>query len=248
MIRLLIADDQVPDTTLSSDQKIRERYSALYHDDPNRDDIVEWTLFLRKLVHLLQAQAYQVDCANTPRAVLDLTKRNTYDAIILDLGWYALKEKPYGERMVYGYQLGNQIRQNLPAAPILMFSNRYYDDDNLARTAAENGFLPVYKSRDEVCMKHLLVTIRWLLDKTTFDDRMREKRKAHEFRMYQLLSFALLGSIALSWILMGITVRYVLRNDLEVTAAATIFGLVSSFISHSIYRYVNQYRKSLGLQ
>jgi CheY-like chemotaxis protein len=255
MIRLLLADDYVPDGNLSSDQAIRDHFLHQYSNDQNRDEIAEWAIFLRGLVRLLEQQAYQVDCASTPDQARDLTKHQRYDAIILDLGWYALFASghiDYDRAMIYGFTLGNEIRQSSPV-PILMFSNRYYEKDDLARTAADLGFLPAYKSNDETCKKQVLVTIRWLLDKATLEDRRREEAtnhalqmyRDHALRMYKWLSYTLIGSIGLGGILAVVALVNVFRDSLEVTAAATVFGLISSFIGRTIYVYIKKFEESL---
>jgi CheY-like chemotaxis protein len=87
MTRILIADDQVPDSTLSSENEVRDHYMALYQDP----EFAMGFVFLRRLILLLRERAYELDCANTPDAARDFAKRNTYDAIILDLGWWTLE-------------------------------------------------------------------------------------------------------------------------------------------------------------
>jgi hypothetical protein len=250
MARLLIADDQVPDSNLASDKEVRDHYIAVHQNDELAEEFAEGCVSLRRLILLLEDRAYKVDCANTPDAALDLAKRNTYDAIILDLGWWALKEKPYAVRMRLGYEIAEQLRAINSFTPILMFSSRFYEDDQLAQTAADNRLLPVYKSDDEECRKHMLVTIRWVLNQRTLTEHVRVENehvrieaKKFALRMYRLLSAVLIGSIALGGILAGVTLVYVLRNNSELTLASTLFGLISSFISGSIYVYVHKFRR-----
>ena len=119
-------------------------------------------------------------------------------------------------------------------------------NDELPKTAAENHLLPIYKSHDEACAKHLLFTIRWITDRRTLAEQLRAEQKIYALRMYRRLSNALIGSIVVGWILVAVTLIFVLRNNSEVTLASTVFGLVSSFISGAIYRYVREYQKSLA--
>jgi CheY-like chemotaxis protein len=255
MTRLLIADDQIPNTDLSSEKEVRDCYLKIYPHADDDDDFAEGFVFFHRLIHLLRERAYEVDCASTPAAALEFAKRNTYDAVILDLGWYTMEAMPYPERMILGWQIADQIRQN-SSAPILMFSARFYEDDELARTAAEKGLLPVYKTFDEECQKHLLVTIRWAtLNKTVaarsaeerqvHADRMDREQKNHALWMYRWLSNVLLSSIAFSVILLGTTAVFLLKNDVKVTVASAVFGLVSTFISSTVYQNIGRYQKSL---
>src|SRR2546423_10800041 len=155
MTRILIADDLIPERSFSSDQEVRNHYLMKYKDDRNAVELAEWFVFFRKLMLLLRERGYEVDGANTPVTALDFVKRNTYDAIVLDLGWYTLENMSYDDKMLLGFSIADQIRQYSPAQ-ILMFSNRFPERSDLAATAAEKGLLPVYKSHDEACMYHLL--------------------------------------------------------------------------------------------
>jgi hypothetical protein len=127
-----------------------------------------------------------------------------------------------------------------------MFSARFYEDDDLARTAAEKGLLPVYKSYDKACAAHLLVSIRWITQKKELTDRIRDEQKIFALRMYRRLSEVLLGSIVFSVILVGVTVFCVWTNNVNVTAASSLFGVISTFISGAIYKYAGEYQKALG--
>jgi hypothetical protein len=83
--------------------------------------------------------------------------------------------------------------------------------------------------------------------------------------MYRLLSFGLLGSVGLGWALLVVTLFSVIWNNLAVSegralshatltelrkhggaTAASLFGLVSSYMNRSIYKYVQGYQNSLA--
>ena len=240
MHRLLIADDQVPDSSLSSEEEIRNYYLKLYKDS----GFAEGFVFMRKLIKLARERGYEVDCVSTPPKVIDLVKKETYEVVVLDLGWYTFDKLPYDERMVLGWKLAKEIQQN-SSAQILMFSNRFFEDQELARTAAEMGCLPVYKSYDEVCARNMLVTILWATLRKNLADTLTNERKIHSFRMYRRLSNVLLASIMSSVILLLATVVLVVRNAAQTTVASSIFGVVAVFFSRGIYKYVSAYQKSI---
>ncbi len=241
MQRVLIADDQVPDSKLSSDEEIRDHYTKLYKDT----EFAEGFVFIRKLINLLRARGYSVDCADTPAKVIDLVKNETYDVVVLDLGWYTIENIPYDDRMILGWQLAEGIHRN-SSAQILMFSNRFYDDQELARTAAEKGCLPVYKSYDEACARNLLVTILWAILKKSLTETLRDEQKLYSFRMYRRLSNVLFVSIVSSLLLLLSTVVLVVTNQTTSTIASSIFGVVATFVSGVIYKYVAAYQKAIG--
>jgi hypothetical protein len=240
MQRLLIADDQVPDSNLSSENEIRDHYARLYRDQ----GFAEGFVFLRKLINLLRARGYNVDCANTPDKVIDLVKTETYNVVVLDLGWYAIDNMPKDDKMILGWELADEIQRN-SSARILMFSNRFYEDQELARTAAEKGYLPVYKSYDDACARNLLVTIRWAALQKSHTETLSEEQKIYSFRMYRRLSNVLLASIISSLVLLLITVILVVTNKTETTIASSIFGVIATFVSGVIYKYVDAYKKNI---
>jgi CheY-like chemotaxis protein len=250
MTRILIADDQIPEGKLKSENEVRDYYMALHKDSPLATEFAEGCVFFHRLIIQLRDRAYEVDCANTPEAARDFVRCKTYDAIILDLGWWALKDQP--ERMSLGWQIAKQLRES-SSAPILMFSNRFLANDELAKTAAENHLLPIYKSYDEACAKYLLLMIRWATHRAALAEQLRgeqqrllgEKQRI-ALRMYSQLSKVLLISIALGGFLVIVTLIYVLQNNSAVTLASTVFGLVSSFISAVIYNYVRKYEESIN--
>ena len=240
MHRLLIADDQVPDSSLSSEEEIRNHYLKLYKDS----GFAEGFVFMRKLIKLAGERGYKVDCASTPSEVIALVKKETYDVVVLDLGWYTFDKLPYDDRMVLGWKLAEDIQQN-SSAQILIFSNRFFEMPELARTAAEKGYLPVYKSYDEICSRNALVTIQWATVRKNPAETLINERRIQAFRMYRRLSNVLLASIISAVVLLLATVVLVVRNAAQTTVASSIFGVVAVFFSRVIYKYVSAYQKSI---
>jgi hypothetical protein len=240
MHRVLIADDMAPDSNLKSEQEVIAHYSKLY---PNTDFAVGCA-FMYRLIKLLRSQGYQVDPANTPAEALRLAAAKSYNVIVLDLGWWTQK-KGDDKKMVLGFQIADNMRARSPAQ-ILMFSNRFFDDEALARTAAEKGCLPVYKSYDDVGAKSLLVTIRWAVLRKTVAATVRDQGKFISLRMYRRLSNVLLGSIISAVALLFVAVALAVFKRTSARMVASVFGTVTTFVNGAIYRFVSEYRKSMG--
>ena len=257
MTRVLLADDQAPDPKMYhfSDAELRLRYLEEYKDE----EFAEGFVFLRGLVKKLGDHGYNVDCANTPeQAVKHCAERgNTYDAIILDLGWYTITTIPYNQRMRLGWKIADVLRQ-YQSAPILMFSNRFLEDERLAQTTAEKGLLPVYKTSDAACADHLLVTVRWAAcsrsaaelieqQRELLELRVVQEAKLRSLRTFRWLSDILLGSIVLSVALIAVTVVFTLVHPQgEFASVSSILGLLSTFISSVIYQFIRYYRRDIA--
>ncbi len=238
MYRVLIADDQVPDNSLSSEEDVKTHYLNQYDQE-----FAKGFVFLYKLAKLLKSRGYEVDCANNPAKLRRLIEKENYNAVVLDLGWWTIKDKAYDEKMILGWKLGEYVKDHSPA-PILMFSNRFYEDDELAKTTAEMGYLPVYKSYDEASMKNLLVAIKYATFGKSPTDLLNEKQKLHAFHMYRRLSTVLLGTITSAVILLLAAVVLAAIQLTTATVISSAFGVVCTFMNAGIYKYVSEYRKS----
>lgn len=252
--RVLLADDQAPDPKMRhlSDAELRQHYLEKYKDH----GFAEGFVFLRGLVKKLGVHGYSVDCANTPEEVVKQCSKpgNIYDAIILDLGWFTVTTMSYDQKMQLGWDLAEKLRQH-QSAPILMFSSRFLEEERLAQSTAEKGLLPVYKTSDEACADHLLVTVRWaassrsaaeLIDqqRKLLELRVQQEKELRALRTYQWLSNILLGSIVLSLTLMAVTVVFMLvYPDRRAAGVSSVLSLLSGFISTVIYKIMRDYRK-----
>jgi CheY-like chemotaxis protein len=241
MYRVLIADDQVPDSNLKSEQEVLAHYSSLYQDTKFGAGFA----FMYRLMNLLRSQGFRVDQANTPAEALRLATSESYNVIVLDLGWWTVKNMSFDEKMVLGFPLADEIHAKSPAQ-ILMFSSRFFDDEALARTAAEKGCLPVYKSYDDVGAKNLLVTIRWSVLRKTEAARVRDEGKFISLRMYRQLSNVLLGSIISAVALLFAAVALAVFQKTSASIVASAFGTVTTFVNGAIYRFVSEYRRSMN--
>ncbi len=239
MSRVLIADDMVPDRGLTSVEEVRAHYSRLYPGE----DFADGAAFVYGLLNLLRSEGYTVDLANTPAQASRLVGSKTYDVIVLDLGWWTIKGMSHEEKMVLGFKMADEIRAK-SSAQILMFSNRFFKDERLARTAAEKGCLPVFKSYNDVSAESILVTIRWASFRKNHDEALRGDRKLFDLGMYKRLSRVLLGSIILAAVLLFFAVPIAVFQQTRVSIVASIFGTVTTFLNGAIYWYVNAFRKS----
>jgi CheY-like chemotaxis protein len=266
MTRVLLADDQAPDPKMRhlSDAELRQRCLEEYKDllvevevpDTEKENFADGFVFLRKLVNQLQERGYTVDCATSPEEAVEKAKSNVYDAIILDLGWFTVRTKSYDEKMRLGWDIADVLRQH-QSAPILMFSNRFLQDAQRAQTTAEKGLLPVYKTSDEACASHLLVTVRWAASSRSAAELLEQQRKLWELlaeqevklgsiRTFRWLSNILLVSIVLNVALIAVTVVFTLVHfDRKVADVSSVLGLLSTLISGGIFQLIRYYRRGL---
>lgn len=239
MIKVLIADDQVPKRGLGSEAKIKSYYFKKYKDI----EFAEGFVFFSKLIRTLKSQGYKVDAVNKQTDVIKAVKNVEYDVIVLDLGWWTETKLLYDDKMVLGWELNEQI-QKLTAAPVIMVSNRFFDDHELARTATEKGLLPLYKSYDEACIRQIVVAIRYaVFVKPPIKETVITEHKKYAFKMYKRLSVILLGAIMASVTLLLISVAFAVINPTSASIISSVFGFVLSFINGAIYRYIQQYKK-----
>lgn len=237
MIKILIADDQVPKGDLGSEDEIR-RY---YLDEYNQQGFAEGFVFLYNMIRTLKSQGYKVDSVNRPDDVLKAVETGQYNVIVLDLGWWTVRGMTNDDKMVLGWDIAEQIKEH-SSAPIIMFSNRFFEDQDLARTAAEKGFLPVYKSYDDACMKQVIVTIRYAVMTKPIKEVVQDDQKLYAFKMYRRLSAVLLGAITVSVVLLLASVTLAVIKLTSASIVSSVFGFVLTFINGVIFKYIKQYK------
>ena len=238
---VLIADDQVPKGDLGSEDEIRRYYLDEYKDP----EFAEGFVFLYKMIRTLKSQGYKVDAVSRPGDVLKSVQSEQYDAIVLDLGWWTVRDMVYDDKMVLGWSIAEQIKEHA-SSPIIMFSNRFFEDQDLARTAAEKGLLPVYKSYDDVCIRQVLVTIRYaVMTKPVkpIKEAVLDEQRVYAFKMYRRLSTVLLGAIIASVALLLVSVTLAVVKLATASIVSSVFGFVLTFINGAVFRYVRQYKK-----
>jgi len=237
MSKVLLADDQVPKADLASEDEVRHYYLDRYKDP----GFAEGFVFLYNVIRMLKSQGYEVNGINSPDGVLKEAENGEYDVIVLDLGWWTVKDMAHDDKMLLGWKLADQIRQH-SAAPVIMFSNRFFEDQDLARTAAEKGLLPVYKSYDDACMKQIAVTIRSAVMTKSVKETLRDEQRLYAFKMYRRLSAVLLGAITASVALLLISVTLAVVKSTTASIISSVFGFVLTFINGAVFRYIRQYR------
>ena len=156
--RILLADDQVPEAHFQTRGEIKTYYQQKYDDPAFADGFV----FLFDLLRELRDNAYRVTAVNTITGVDAALEQDEFDAIILDLGWWTELTLPLDERMSKGWEIAERVTKKT-TAPIIMFSNRFPEKNNLAEIAAANGLFPAFKSYDASCIKNLLVTLKYMV-------------------------------------------------------------------------------------
>jgi hypothetical protein len=143
---------------LRTREAIRSFYQRKYQDP----GFVEGFVFLFDLLGELRDNAYRVTAVNNVQGIDAALDTDEFDAIILDLGWWTESTIPYEERMSKGWGVAEGLKKK-SSAPIIMFSNRFPEKNNLAEIAAANGLFPAFKSYDANCIKSLLVTLKYMV-------------------------------------------------------------------------------------
>lgn len=193
--RILLADDQVPDSVLRTRDAVRDFYTKKYRDP----EFAQGFVFLFDLIAELRDNAYQVVAVNDIESIESAVATGEFDAIVLDLGWWTDESMPYDERMSKGWELAERLKAK-SSAPIVMFSNRFPEKNNLADVAAAAGLLPAFKSYDVNCIKSLLVTLKYVTTATPLRHPAKRVFIGHGHSpLWQELRDYLDGALHLEW-------------------------------------------------
>jgi len=227
--RILVLDDHVPDPGISSAREVYDKYNEILRNP----SVAQNYTFIFKLIKILRISGFTVDSTDNPERAFELLKKRTYSSILLDLGWYDDDKQSYDYNRSAGWKLVDKIKSHT-STPVVMLSNRIYDDQGLAEMALERHLMPVFKSYDDECIKHITVTVRTFTTSTSLEDILKTRPKLLAVRMYKLLSrilsYSVLGSLAL------LAVSFVLiyfRFDaaaLQLSLFVTVFAVLNYVI------------------
>ena len=151
MLRVLIADDQIPDDDIPDGDVLthaRERYPQA------SDGFIQAFGVMREAVNILR-DGCNVTVAWRFGRALDLIQSERFDVAIIDLGWAGDAEVPRRDERTAGWKLIDALRDadarhpdRQPTAQII-YSSRFEIHPNLGQEAAEKGILPFYKPYGE---------------------------------------------------------------------------------------------------
>lgn len=151
MLRVLIADDQIPDEHVSDSQILswaRENYPKAH------DGFINAFAVMRQAVNTLR-DGCDVKVARRYREVLSLIKQERFDVAIVDLGWAGDGDVPRNLERTAGWQLVDAITKEdaqhpeRPPTALIIYSSRFETDPSLGQEAAARGILPFYKPYGE---------------------------------------------------------------------------------------------------
>jgi hypothetical protein len=151
MLRVLIADDQIPEESVSDSEVLvwaRENYPKAHNGFINAFAV------MRQAVNTLR-DGYDVKVARRYREALSLIKEETFDVAIVDLGWAGDADVPRNLERTAGWQLIDAIKTEeaqhpeRPPTAQIMYSSRFETDPGLGQEAAAQGILPFYKPYGE---------------------------------------------------------------------------------------------------
>jgi hypothetical protein len=163
-LKVLFADDQIPDENIS-DTDIK---TELKKKHPDWDEgFINAFPIMRRAVETLRLADYDVTLARTHKEALDLVKDLHFDIAIIDLGWYADESIPYAQRAYYGWKISESIEEadkKLKSKPTLQIihSNRFETEPSIGIQAADEGKLPLFKIYGEAGHQALKASVKFI--------------------------------------------------------------------------------------
>jgi PleD family two-component response regulator len=178
VIRVILADDQIPANDSSKDERVcseilREKGGKLKRSDFDEDH--EWFKGLCK--YLKQHGLDVVEVRHFEEAKRRLRNQD-YDVAVIDLSWTGDYKLPPGERENVGLELLSLVNDDEDERyiPVIAFSQNFRDDYSLVDRVLERGALPVAKTYDELGHRVLEGSIRLI---TRFQPADAELRRLY---------------------------------------------------------------------
>lgn len=255
-MKILFADDQIPDQAIPDD-KIMDVLQEAHPDWDIR--FINAFPVMREAVETLQLAGYDVTVANTSQDALKLIEKKQFDLAIIDLGWFADNSLSEAQQKYYGWKLCEEIekadkkRESKPTLQII-YSNRFAKKPDLSIHAADKGKLPLYKIYGKAgheALKAAVKFIEWNLkqpsdDEVFFRNHLLKLRQEWLNLMKEPLKqqqnwFRLtLGSVAISLGLLFIGVLGALFWDFQIGLVTSISSILTGAISSLLFKQLQR--------
>ncbi|HAW51985.1 MAG TPA: hypothetical protein DCX54_06600 [Flavobacteriales bacterium] len=234
-MKILIADDHIPDEDVIENEIekfVEEKYQSR---DPK---LIERFVFMRKMLNKLRSAGFEIDACNHAAAVDSFIQENDYDAAVIDLGWYADDDITYNNQPFEGWHIIEIVQKKRPALPVIMYSNRLYEDPLIPLGAADKGVLPVYKYFEDACIDNLIAILR-------FVSSMKEQVRRIDTKTYKNISIITTTLMVVALIFLVLGLGMLLLNKTEEGQLTAGVSFITSMMSGVFWKYLSDVRKNI---
>jgi hypothetical protein len=234
-MKILIADDHIPDNNVPDDgikHYVKQRYRS------SDSDLIMKIAFMRKMLNRLRDAGFDVYECNLSSFVEKLIQEIKFDAAIIDLGWFADNAVPEREQAFQGWPIIEMVREKKPNLPIIMYSNRLFENSDIPNGAAIRGVLPVYKYFEGTCIDNLIAVLH-------FVHSTREQVKRIDTYTYKALSIITTVMIAIVPIFIVVGLGLLLLDRTDIWRLNVSLNLVIAALSSVFWKYLDMTRKNI---
>lgn len=164
-LRILIADDQLPDDDLS-EKEFRQRFFSQYPKNAHNQGFLKQCMFMRTIVQALRDAGYRVTTARVHSDAKAKIRNSAFDLAIIDLGWFMDASLNEADRPAAGWALCDELddedKRLGRKTPQILFSSRFPSEPELSREAARRQKLPVFKEPTDTSRSALLATVAYV--------------------------------------------------------------------------------------
>ena len=147
-LKILFADDQIPDETMADDQITK----VLKKQNPKwPSGFIEGFVDMRNAVKALKGAGFDVTIASTYEEVIKLIEATYFGIAIVDLGWFGDEAVPSGDQEFKGWDICREIdaaakKHHKQETQQIIYSDRFLKKVSISVRAAEEGRLLVFKN------------------------------------------------------------------------------------------------------
>lgn len=273
-LKVLFADDHIPDFDLPLDDRQAIDVVRKHHPGCSDPELVEWLRYHRHckgMIRILKDAAYHVTTANHFNEAIETVKNQHFDIAIVDLGWYNDNLFPDGgDRESAGWDICTAIdnsdkkRGDRPTLQIIA-SDRFKnekDGPGLLTTAARDGRLPFVKIQDSQVNLECLKACTQFLDKTINDtspaalarqaliesEQIRSKYLDEPLKQLRTWAAVALVCVCLGFVIILGGAVGVLRGSQEVRVLTSVNGVISGAMAALFYRRLGKVQETLSKQ
>lgn len=272
-LKVLFADDHIPDFELPPDDKQAIDVVRKHHPGCSASDLADWLKFhkhCKGMIQILKDAAYQVTTVNHFNEAIKKVKNDHFDIAIVDLGWYNDDLFPGGDRGSAGWDICKEIdnrykkRGGKPTLQIIA-SDRFKNEKEgpgLLSTAANNGRLPFVKIQDSQVNLEALKACTQFLEKTlevtspaglarralSELEAIRNKYLDEPLKQLRSWAAAALVCACLGFVIVLMGAVRVVHGPLQGGVLTSLNGVISGAVAALFYRRLEKVQETLSKQ
>ena len=128
--------------------------------------------------------------------------------------------------------------------PVIMYSNRFLENDDIALGAANRKVLPIYKNYKDTCITNLIAAIKFI--EKSREETIGSKVNEVDLNTYTILSKITISLFVVAVIFVVIGISLLFSGSIEAGVMTSAVSIFSSVMSGLFWKYLSKIRQNIS--